>query len=105
LLFVHVDAASQQHVVVLGAGQWPTTVKDEVDDLIARMSAEDKERVRTTKKEDLIQFHIGWGTGIRNDYGLWRGNDKLMLSACGHPCHPDDASMKIIEAVWQELQK
>lgn len=32
------------------------------------------------------------------------GNDKLILSACGRPCHPDDASMKIIEALWQALQ-
>jgi hypothetical protein len=41
---------------------------------------------------------------IRNRYGLWRGNDKLILSACGQPCHPDDASMKIIEAIWEEFR-
>lgn len=102
VISVHV-AAQQQDVV--GPEQWPTTVEGVVRDLMARMPAEDKERVKTTKKNDLIQFHHGAGTWIRNYYGLWGGNEKLMLSACGAPCHPDDASMKIIEAIWQELQK
>ncbi|WP_456753598.1 DUF6794 domain-containing protein [Bradyrhizobium sp. USDA 4461] len=48
---------------------------------------------------------MGFGTWIRNRYGLWRGNDKLILSACGFRCHPEDASMKIIEAVWQAQHK
>ena len=69
------------------------------------MTAEDKERVKTTKKEDLILFHHGWGTGIRNYYGLWRRNERLIHSAYGRHCHPDNASMRIIEAVWQELRK
>jgi len=69
------------------------------------MSEKDKELVRKTKGGDLIMFHHGWGTGIRNYYGLWRGNQKLITSACGMPCHPDDASMIIIRAVWQKSYK
>jgi hypothetical protein len=103
VLWIHVAGAQQEPF--LGPGQWPTSVEDTVRDLVARLSAEDKERLRATRKEDLIQFHHGWGTGIRNHYGLWRGNQKLIASACGRPCHPDDASMRIIEAVWQALQK
>jgi hypothetical protein len=101
LAWLHVAAAQSDP---LGPDKWPVTVEDTVRDLLARMPAADLARVKRTKQEDLIQFHLGWGTGIRNHYGLWRGNEKLILSACGHPCHPDDASMKIIEAVWQELQ-
>lgn len=103
LLCVHVAAAPQESP--LGLDQWPATVEDTVHDIVSRMPAEDKERVKDTKKEDLILFHHGWGTGIRNHYGLWSGNERLILSACGRPCHPDDASMRIIEAVWQELRK
>src|SRR5262245_22161042 len=77
---------------VLGPDKWPTSVAEVVKDIVGRLPAKDKEIVRTTKKEDLIRFHHGWGTGIRNYYGLWRGNDKLIQSACGKPCHPDDAS-------------
>lgn len=90
---------------VLEADSWPTTVEAVVRDILSRMPAEDKETVRNTKKAELIRFHHGWGTGIRNHYGLWRGNSALIESACGAPCHPDDASMVIIEAVWKELQE
>jgi hypothetical protein len=90
---------------VLPPSKWPISVSDTVADILSRMPEQDKERLRTTKKEDLIRYHHGWGTGIRNYYGLWRGNDKLIASACGKPCHPDDASMLIIEAVWAALRK
>ena len=82
---------------------WPKTVDEAVTSLLAGMDDADKARVRDTKKEDLILFHHGWGTGIRNDLGLWRGNTNLMAD-----CHtevPDHASMVIIKAVWQKLQK
>jgi hypothetical protein len=89
----------------LPPNKWPTLVSETVTDILRRMPDQDKQRVRATKKDDLIKFHHGWGTGIRNYYGLWRGNDQLIVSACGKPCHPDDASMLIIEAVWTALQK
>jgi hypothetical protein len=98
-------AAAAQEDEPLGPDKWPTTVEAAVTDIIAGLSAEDKEAVRESKRDDLIMFHHGWGTGIRNHYGLWRGNDRLIESACGKPCHPDDASMIIIERVWEALQK
>src|ERR1035441_4845342 len=82
---------------------WPKTVDEAVANLLAGMDDAEKTRVRDTKKEDLILFHHGWGTAIRNDFGLWRGNTNLMVD-----CHtevPDHASKVIIEAVWQKLQK
>lgn len=87
-----------------GPDQWPRTVEATVADLLSELSDEEKAKVRNTTKEDLIRFHHGWGTGIRNHYGLWRGNDELIESACGKECHPDEASMVIIEAVWTALQ-
>jgi hypothetical protein len=82
---------------------WPKTVDEAVTRLLAGMDDADKARVRDTKKADLILFHHGWGTGIRNDFGLWRGNTSLMTDC--HTRIPDEASMAIIEAVWQRLQK
>lgn len=46
-----------------------------------------------------------WHVVARTDDGPWRGNDKLIESACGKPRHPDEASMVIIEAVWSALQR
>jgi hypothetical protein len=106
-LLLTLSAATQvfaQEEPELGPDHWPTTVQMAVADIVKSLSDEDKATLRKTRKSDLIRFHHGWGTGIRNHYGLWRGNDKLIESACGKGCHPDDASMVIIEAVWSALQ-
>jgi hypothetical protein len=88
----------------LGPDNWPTTVKATVTDLLSTLSEKDKETLRKTKADDLIMYHHGWGTAIRNHYGLWRGNDALIEDACGKGCHADDAAMVIIKAVWQAVQ-
>ncbi len=82
---------------------WAKTVKEAVAQILSKMSDTDKATVKNKKKEDLIKYHRGWGMGIRNDLGLWQGNEALMKDAKAQ--HPDDASMVIIEAVWEELQK
>ena len=87
----------------LVCASWPSTLNQAVARLIEDMDEADKKMIRDTKKEDLILFHHGWGTGIRNEFGLWRGNTNL-LADC-HAEHPDEASMVIIKAVWQRLQK
>lgn len=89
---------------VLPRERWPASVKAAVADILGKMNEQDKARVRQAKRADLGRFQHGWGTAIRNHYGLWRGNQALTLSACGKPCHPDEASMVIIEAVWKALQ-
>ena len=83
---------------------WPITLNSAVSNILGGVSEQDKDWIRQTKYEDLIRYHHGWGTGIRNEFGLWRGNNELIISACGKPCHPDSASMRIIEAVWLALQ-
>lgn len=84
---------------------WPVTVDAAARQIVAKMDDESKAQVRATAKQDLIQFHLGWGTGIRNSLGLWRGNHQL-LESCGRGTrvHPDDCSTVIIEAVWELLR-
>ena len=103
LIWAHVSLAPAEIKVELDLR--PTTLEGVVRDIIERLSAEDRALVKSRRKEELIKFHHGWGTGIRNRYGLWESNSKLVQAACGKPCHPDEASMIIIEAVWQALQK
>lgn len=88
----------------LDPDHWPATVQEAVQDILPRIPFAKRMRIKTTKNDQLISLYFELGTGFRNRYGLWRGNDKLILSACGRPCHPDDASMKIIETLWQALQ-
>jgi hypothetical protein len=70
----------------------PISLEAAVDEIVADLSEADKKTVKETAFEDLILYHHGWGTGIRNSFGLWRGNSELLKSACGsEECHPDDA--------------
>ena len=84
---------------------WPGTINESVLVIISELSEADKSRIKNFKQERLIEFHHGFGTGIRNDFGLWKGNNALIESACGKPCHPDTASMAIIDAVWRKLNE
>lgn len=87
------------------AKQWPKTLGAAVTRIVSGLSEEDKKTVRETPENDVIMFHHGWGTGIRNSFGLWGGNEELLKSACGGKlCHPDDASMIIIQGVWEALR-
>ena len=90
---------------LLSQENWPVTLEEVVRDLLPRITPYEKLNMMFTKKDHLDYLHFGLGLWIRNRYGLWRGNEKLILSACGFPCHPDEASAKIIEAVWQALHE
>jgi len=84
------------------SSDWPRTIEEAADRILENMSADDRARVRDTKREDLIGFHFGWGTGIRNAFGLWTGNQALLDSSGSDD--PDDCSMRIIECVWEKLR-
>ncbi len=86
------------------ASALPLTLEAAVDEIVSSLSEEDKKTVKDTSFDDLILYHHGWGTGIRNSFGLWGGNTELLKSACGsEDCHPDSASMEIIYGVWNIL--
>jgi hypothetical protein len=83
---------------------WPASVEEAVDRIVSELDEASKARVRETPREKLSQFHPGWGMGIRNRFGLWQGNTRLLKSCGGEPLHPDTCSGVIIEAVWRRLQ-
>lgn len=92
------DPEGKENAVTL-----PSTIDEAVDFILSEMKEEDKKTIKETPKKDLIKYHHGFGTAVRNKLGLWSGNSKL-LEATGKQ-HPDDASMVIIEALWERLQK
>ena len=84
---------------------WPTAVDEAARRIVGQLDDQSKELVRTTAKDQLIQFYSDWGRGIRNGFGLLRGNEQL-LESCGRgtKTDPEACSMVIIEAVWTLLQ-
>ena len=104
-LLVPTGANSGDNTEAPSPKNWPTTVEQAVQDVLPRLTAADRSTIRAMRKDELIQLHFSLGMYIRNRDGLWSGNESLLISACGQPCHPDHASMKIIEAVWLRLKQ
>lgn len=82
--------------------QWPRTLQEAVRISILTMTDKDREMLKNTAEEDLVFFHCNWAVNMRNEFGLWHGNDELLRS-CG-AFDADGASMAIIRAVWKALR-
>lgn len=87
--------------------EWPGTVDEAAGVVLASLSDADKDQIAGMAESDLIGLHVGLGMWIRNNLGLWQGNQALMQSIRQHTpdIHPDDVSMVIIEAVWKRLRE
>lgn len=84
------------------ASKFPETIEAAVRLLLALVPEPEQSRVATLTQPELINLHFGLGMWIRNNMGLWQGNQAL-VQACGVQ-HPDDASVVLIEAFWQHLR-
>lgn len=67
--------------------------KDQVvKDLTSRLFRDDIDTIRNMKSDDLITLHHGFGTWIRNSYGLWAEDYPHIPEGI----HPDDFCFEII---------
>jgi len=83
---------------------WPTTVGEAVNRLLARQSPEDLEWIRTNPREVVTsELHLPYGTGVRNEFGLWGKNQKL-LASCGTD-HAEGCSSVIFSALWDKVRE
>jgi hypothetical protein len=83
---------------------WPTTADAAAAEALGWLSPEQRDELRFTRREDLYEYHFSLGMAIRNDFGLWGNNWLLLESACDTQCQPDEASMEIMERMWEKLQ-
>lgn len=106
LLLTALVSASARHTEreppLRPSSEWPQTVSAAVDTLLRHFSAADSAQLRDVKRADMFKYHFGFGTGIRNDFGLWRGNHSLLRS-CGQPTDPEGCSGVILDSLWQRL--
>jgi hypothetical protein len=87
--------------------KWPTTIDEAVGIVVATLSDDERASIAALSKSELIGLHFGLGLWIRNNLGLWNGNEALMqaIRERDQAIHPDDASMVIVEAVWERLRE
>jgi len=87
----------------------PTTITEAVNILLTELTIEDKNRIKDSSEGGLINFHIGLGMTIRNIFGLWKEESKLLddckKSSGDSNLHVDTASGMIIKALWERLQE
>src|SRR5262245_11503532 len=57
----------------------PRSLAQAVERLLAKLPAEEQEKLRSTKEDDLIDLHFSLGMGIRNAFPIW-GNEALLRS-------------------------
>lgn len=88
---------------------FPKTVAQAVKRLKTELPLEDKGNIKDMQEYDLSGLHISLGVYIRNEFGLWSGNNELMESCCSvsgvDELHEDSASAVIISELWRQLQK
>jgi len=89
--------------------QYPKTVAEAVELLHTNMSLNEEFMLAAMDEVDIIDLHSSLGHDIRENFGLWAGNEALLESCrseSGNPdLHIDDASMVIVKALWQKVQQ
>lgn len=66
-----------------------------------------REIFKNTPKEKLVSYHDSLGRQIRNHFKLWtvEWEPEIKGGVDYSPNHPDAVSMKIIETVWERVNK
>jgi len=79
----------------------PTTLSEAHAELERIFSAEDLAEIDGMPSEDdMIQYHMPFGTGLRNSWGLWQGSPLgKHMEELGFT-HPDDMSGVILGTFW-----
>jgi hypothetical protein len=87
----------------------PRTVNDAVGRLILILSLKDKTTIANMAEVELSVLHTTLGEYIRNEFGLWSGNEDLLISCCfmvkRDKVSQDEASSIIIRELWKRLKE
>lgn len=73
----------------------------ELDKLLSEVDK--KEMLSLPKREDMIQYHLGLGMWIRNNWGLWGGSRLQKYFTDKGVKHPDDMSVSILYRYYDWL--
>lgn len=87
----------------------PQTVGEAVKRLKTTLSLKDRSLLANMQPDELSHLNSGLGEYIKQNFGLYVGNEALMLScaAVGRVAKPlaDEASAIILRVLWEDLRK
>jgi hypothetical protein len=88
--------------------EYPQTVAEAVEQLKKALPLKDRALMANMQPHQLEHLHSGLGEYIKQNYGLYAGNTKL-LQACAQAGQiirplPDEAAAVILRSLWKNLQ-
>jgi hypothetical protein len=81
----------------------PANIQQCFEQIDLMLGEEQIELIKAGTKDDMISYHHGLGTGIRNSFGLWRGPLIGTWFRERGVDHPDNMSGIILDAYWRYL--
>lgn len=88
----------------IAVGEKPKTVDEAVQVLKTKwLKPQDREWIlRNTKDEVWGRLYLGFGTGVRNEFGLW-GDNQPLHDSCGTK-DPEGCSSVILNRLWESVR-
>lgn len=81
---------------------YPKTFPEAVQRVLSDLPESDKEKIRNMGYDEFVYgYDFGLGMSIRNVFGLW-GDNKRLLNSCFN-MHPDTVSGWIMDGFWEAL--
>lgn len=81
----------------------PKDLEDSFKELDKMLTKELREDIRKGKESELFRFHHGFGTWLRNNWGLWKGLRLAKWFNGKGVFHPDDMSSIVLKSYWRRL--
>jgi hypothetical protein len=93
------------------------TIDEIAADIAGKLRLPDRQKLKRCSLEEARGYHHGFGTWIRNEYGLWDTSPltvrwredpscrKVVNGVDESPDHPDQVSDLIIQRVWRIVQE
>jgi hypothetical protein len=81
------------------------TLEAAVSAVLARLSPSQKSIVKGTAKDSLFLLLGEWGDDIEERLQLKNKSSKLATTVCKKTCSAEEATLVIMKAAWDELQK
>jgi hypothetical protein len=83
----------------------PETLEAAVSAVLVRLSPSQKSIVKGTSKDSLFLLLGEWGDDIEERLHLKNKSNRLAATVCKKACSAEEATLIIMRAAWDELQK
>jgi hypothetical protein len=81
----------------------PTDLDDCFKELKKMLPADLVEKMKSGPEKDMIKYHFGLGTWMRNNWGLWSQSRLREYFQKQGLQHPDDMSSVVLKCFWRHL--